>query len=402
MVTGHSNMIRLILDGFMIGREIIVMETNHPYFQYTDSSDGYMEWVNPSFPSSFSAPCLSDHSSSLPSSSMNNSTITPYQQQSFDNSKNISIPPSSSSIRTSSTGTSWPSTILEDYASTLVIPRSYVSLSDVNAFVAKADSIKHSASIHQSITTFNKEDYPSSPSLASPSWDDINAMPPLPFRSSSPTSSSPSPSSMLYQDKLMIKIPKHHSTPAIATYTSLSSPTLMPSTSSSSSSSSSSGDSYSAEESDQDMQYVLKKSNDGYEMDLEYDDDDDDDEEEEEEEDDDEDENSDDDYEYIRLPAIPTSMRSSSTYLSKSLNRHRAMNKTNNKRHHHSSSTKVLKSKSFVVKKGRNVDKACNHCKRSHLRCDNMRPCQRCTATGKSGCKDVQHKPRGRPKLHKK
>lgn len=54
------------------------------------------------------------------------------------------------------------------------------------------------------------------------------------------------------------------------------------------------------------------------------------------------------------------------------------------------------------IKKGRNVDKACNHCKRSHLRCDDMRPCRRCVATGKQGCKDVQHKPRGRPKLHKK
>ncbi|CEP09276.1 hypothetical protein [Parasitella parasitica] len=54
------------------------------------------------------------------------------------------------------------------------------------------------------------------------------------------------------------------------------------------------------------------------------------------------------------------------------------------------------------TKKGRNVDKACNHCKRSHLRCDDMRPCRRCVSTGKQGCKDVQHKPRGRPKLHKK
>ncbi|KAG2174927.1 hypothetical protein INT43_005989 [Umbelopsis isabellina] len=53
-------------------------------------------------------------------------------------------------------------------------------------------------------------------------------------------------------------------------------------------------------------------------------------------------------------------------------------------------------------KKGRNVDKACNHCKRSHLRCDDMRPCKRCVSTGKNGCKDVEHKPRGRPKIHKK
>lgn len=59
-------------------------------------------------------------------------------------------------------------------------------------------------------------------------------------------------------------------------------------------------------------------------------------------------------------------------------------------------------SSQLPTKKGRNVDKACNHCKRSHLRCDDMRPCRRCVATGKTGCKDVQHKPRGRPKLHKK
>lgn len=57
--------------------------------------------------------------------------------------------------------------------------------------------------------------------------------------------------------------------------------------------------------------------------------------------------------------------------------------------------------RSLVSRKGRNVDKACNHCKRSHLRCDNMRPCRRCVATGKVGCKDVEHKPRGRPILNK-
>ncbi|KAI8877397.1 hypothetical protein K501DRAFT_337441 [Backusella circina FSU 941] len=63
---------------------------------------------------------------------------------------------------------------------------------------------------------------------------------------------------------------------------------------------------------------------------------------------------------------------------------------------------KHLPATTATTKKGRNVDKACNHCKRSHLRCDDMRPCRRCVATGKTGCKDVQHKPRGRPKLHKK
>lgn len=55
----------------------------------------------------------------------------------------------------------------------------------------------------------------------------------------------------------------------------------------------------------------------------------------------------------------------------------------------------------MICKKGRNVDKACNHCKRSHLRCDNVRPCRRCVTTGKTGCQDVKHKPRGRPRLQK-
>lgn len=58
-------------------------------------------------------------------------------------------------------------------------------------------------------------------------------------------------------------------------------------------------------------------------------------------------------------------------------------------------------SRGMICKKGRNVDKACNHCKRSHLRCDNVRPCRRCVATGKTGCQDVKHKPRGRPRLQK-
>lgn len=59
-------------------------------------------------------------------------------------------------------------------------------------------------------------------------------------------------------------------------------------------------------------------------------------------------------------------------------------------------------SSDMLCKKGRNVDKACNHCKRSHLRCDNVRPCRRCVATGKVGCQDVKHKPRGRPRLQKR
>ncbi|KAI8647774.1 hypothetical protein BD408DRAFT_438821 [Parasitella parasitica] len=63
---------------------------------------------------------------------------------------------------------------------------------------------------------------------------------------------------------------------------------------------------------------------------------------------------------------------------------------------------KTSSSTGAICKKGRNVDKACNHCKRSHLRCDNVRPCRRCVSTGKVGCQDVKHKPRGRPRLQKK
>ncbi|KAI9032858.1 hypothetical protein CLU79DRAFT_728378 [Phycomyces nitens] len=63
-------------------------------------------------------------------------------------------------------------------------------------------------------------------------------------------------------------------------------------------------------------------------------------------------------------------------------------------------STQSVK-KTRMGDKGRNVDKACQHCKRSHLRCDNVRPCGRCVATGKTGCEDVHHKPRGRPRLPK-
>ena len=45
------------------------------------------------------------------------------------------------------------------------------------------------------------------------------------------------------------------------------------------------------------------------------------------------------------------------------------------------------------------VFKACVHCKRAHLACDNNRPCKRCVHLGKSAtCVDVEHKKRGRPK----
>jgi hypothetical protein len=71
--------------------------------------------------------------------------------------------------------------------------------------------------------------------------------------------------------------------------------------------------------------------------------------------------------------------------------------------------------------KNKPVFKACVHCKRAHLACDNERPCKRsvcagahapasllnlpwdsCVHLGKSdSCVDVEHKKRGRPKAQK-
>ncbi|KAJ9082533.1 hypothetical protein DSO57_1016505 [Entomophthora muscae] len=50
------------------------------------------------------------------------------------------------------------------------------------------------------------------------------------------------------------------------------------------------------------------------------------------------------------------------------------------------------------VKRHKNVGRACTHCKKAHLACDESRPCKRCTHLGKSNCIDVEHKRRGRPK----
>ncbi|KAI0216548.1 hypothetical protein L0F63_006151 [Massospora cicadina] len=50
------------------------------------------------------------------------------------------------------------------------------------------------------------------------------------------------------------------------------------------------------------------------------------------------------------------------------------------------------------VKRHKNVGRACTHCKKAHLACDESRPCKRCTHLGKTNCVDVQHKRRGRPK----
>ncbi|KAI8802351.1 hypothetical protein BJ742DRAFT_858448 [Cladochytrium replicatum] len=46
------------------------------------------------------------------------------------------------------------------------------------------------------------------------------------------------------------------------------------------------------------------------------------------------------------------------------------------------------------------VSRACLNCRRSHLACDQSRPCKRCVQTGKAAlCTDLDHKRRGRPKL---
>ncbi|KAI9297661.1 hypothetical protein K502DRAFT_363068 [Neoconidiobolus thromboides FSU 785] len=50
------------------------------------------------------------------------------------------------------------------------------------------------------------------------------------------------------------------------------------------------------------------------------------------------------------------------------------------------------------VKRHKNVGRACTHCKKAHLACDESRPCKRCTHLGKQNCVDVEHKRRGRPK----
>ncbi|KAF3195199.1 hypothetical protein TWF225_003613 [Orbilia oligospora] len=46
------------------------------------------------------------------------------------------------------------------------------------------------------------------------------------------------------------------------------------------------------------------------------------------------------------------------------------------------------------------VPSACVNCKNAHLACDVQRPCPRCVSTGKQdSCVDVEHKKRGRPRL---
>ena len=47
-------------------------------------------------------------------------------------------------------------------------------------------------------------------------------------------------------------------------------------------------------------------------------------------------------------------------------------------------------------RRGRHVARACQHCKKAHLACDEQRPCKRCVRLGKTDCRDVEHKRRGR------
>ena len=49
-------------------------------------------------------------------------------------------------------------------------------------------------------------------------------------------------------------------------------------------------------------------------------------------------------------------------------------------------------------KRQKHVRKACIHCKKAHLACDESRPCKRCVHLGKTDCVDVEHKRRGRPR----
>lgn len=65
-----------------------------------------------------------------------------------------------------------------------------------------------------------------------------------------------------------------------------------------------------------------------------------------------------------------------------------------------STNTTLLDAKP-AAKRQRHVCRACVHCKKAHLACDEQRPCRRCSHLGKNDCADVEHKRRGRPKVHK-
>ncbi|TPX51202.1 hypothetical protein SeLEV6574_g00427 [Synchytrium endobioticum] len=50
------------------------------------------------------------------------------------------------------------------------------------------------------------------------------------------------------------------------------------------------------------------------------------------------------------------------------------------------------------AKRQKHVGRACVHCKKAHLACDDARPCRRCAHMGRLDCVDVEHKRRGRPR----
>lgn len=65
--------------------------------------------------------------------------------------------------------------------------------------------------------------------------------------------------------------------------------------------------------------------------------------------------------------------------------------------HNHSAISRS-KSTKILGKRQKHVRKACIHCKKAHLACDESRPCKRCVHLGKTDCIDVEHKRRGRPR----
>ena len=68
---------------------------------------------------------------------------------------------------------------------------------------------------------------------------------------------------------------------------------------------------------------------------------------------------------------------------------------SNSLSHSINSRTKTVK---IPGKRQKHVRKACIHCKKAHLACDEARPCKRCLHLGKTDCIDVEHKRRGRPR----
>ncbi|SAM04097.1 hypothetical protein [Absidia glauca] len=228
---------------------------------------------------------------------------------------------SSSSSTSLSSCTDWSTNFSGDpLSSTSTIPRSYVSLSDVNAFVAKADSIKHSASVHSYMSILNNQESPVTDTSLSPSWYDYlpssatSFPPPSPQSSSSlpcsSTSPSISPSSTHPNPKLWIKLPKNEPDEEdFETEDTPCCPTL----------------------------HHHPTESDDYE-DMYQDNDDDEDDEDSE----------DDDYGYFQTATSQKSYAAT----------HRRKKGALNKKHHSNKPNYMMQKSISLVKKGRNVDKA--------------------------------------------